>query len=87
MNEYNSPSKTPATQVTHRLELGENAFWVLIWTLAALTLATVLSVALYYGHKEDTLIASSTDPIATACALGTRSTVSNQCTALLARGK
>lgn len=74
-------------ELKQKLELGENAFWAVIWTLVAVASITLIYICLSFSNKEDTLIASSTDPIATACALGTRSTVSNQCTALLARGK
>ena len=71
----------------NKLELGENAFWAIVWLLVAIGICTLITICLYFNSKENTLIATSTDPIATACALGTRATVSNQCTALLARGK
>ena len=90
MNEYNSPSPSKASltsKVSLQLEVGENAFWIIVWTLAALTVSTIVGLCLYYGNKEDQMVATSADPMATACALGTRSQVSNQCMAYLARGK
>lgn len=74
-------------ELKQQVELGDNAFWAVIWTLASIAGIGLLYICLSFSNKEDTLIASSADPIATACALGTRSTVSNQCTAFLARGK
>jgi hypothetical protein len=75
------------TQVKHTLELGENAFWVTIWMMAAMAIVCLITTCLYFGNKQDKLIAASSDPIATACAFGSHSTLNNQCTALLARGK
>ena len=79
--------QTFPTKVKHTLELGENAFWATVWTLVAITLTAIFYLALSFGSKSDAMVAASVDPVATACALGTHSTVSNQCTALLARGK
>lgn len=70
---------------THRLEIGENAFWIAIWTIVAAALLALVVILANRSLASDRLIASSPDPIAAACATGYNSTVSNQCLALLAR--
>lgn len=70
---------------TLSLEIGDNAFWIIVWMIVAaffLILAAILSTR---SLAADELIAKAADPVATACATGYNSTVSNQCMALLAR--
>ena len=68
---------------THHLELGENAFWIVLWTMAAIALNVLLAICLYWDNKNDELIAKSREPIETRCALASGSNVTQQCQALL----
>lgn len=69
---------------TLSLEIGENAFWIVVWTIVAISLVALAIVFTNRSLATDQLIAKSADPIATACATGS-TTLSNQCMALLAR--
>lgn len=70
---------------THQLEIGENAFWVVVWLiLAASILALTFMIANYNANKEE-LIVKSADPIASACATGLSGSTTNQCQALMIR--
>lgn len=80
MAEVNIP-----VRVKHQLELGENAFWAFIWTMVGIVLLALVSILTSHSIESDRLIAQSADPVATACATGLGSTVTNQCTVLLAR--
>jgi hypothetical protein len=70
---------------THHLELGENAFWLSIWTMIAIALITLTFILAKRSLASDELIAKSSDPVALACATGYNTSVSNQCMAFLAR--
>lgn len=70
---------------TLSLEIGENAFWIIVWAIVALTLIGFTSILAKRSLAGDELVAKSADPVATACATGLGSTVSNQCLAFLAR--
>lgn len=72
-------------KVTHTLELGENAFWMALWTMVAVAVVTLALVLTNRATESDRIIAASADPVATACATGLGSTNTNQCTVLLAR--
>lgn len=81
-------SQNPNQQIVshqHRLEVGENAFWLMLWTVVAIALVALVYLLASYNAKIDAAIIASQDPVAAACATGTHSTVSNQCAALLAR--
>lgn len=69
----------------HRLEIGDNAFWLSIWTVVAISLIALVFVLAKRSLAGDELVAKSLDPVAYACAIGTNSHPSNQCMALLAR--
>lgn len=70
---------------TLSLEIGDNAFWIIVWTIVAAFVLMFTSILASRSLAADELVAKSADPIATACATGYNSTVSNQCLALLAR--
>jgi hypothetical protein len=56
-----------------------------VWTIVAAFVLMFTSILASRSLAADELVAKSADPIATACATGYNSTVSNQCLALLAR--
>lgn len=70
---------------TLSLEIGDNAFWISLWAIGAIFLLLLTLMLTNRSLASDELIAKSADPVATACATGYNSTVSNQCMALLAR--
>ena len=73
------------TTITHHWEIGENAFWLALWTMIAIALTIFLCSALKYSHDIDNAVVASSDPIASACAVsGERATV--KCMSVLARG-
>lgn len=70
---------------TLSLEIGENAFWIIVWTIVATFVLILVAILTSRSLATDELVAKSADPIATACATGYNSTVNNQCLAFLAR--
>ena len=77
--------QTKPIKVNHTLEVGENAFWIIIWTIVAAFFLILAAILTTRSLAVDELVSKSADPVATACATGYNSTVSNQCMALLAR--
>lgn len=78
--------ETPVkVQHVHHLEIGDNAFWLSVWTIIAISLITLTVILAKRSMAGDELIAKSADPVATACATGFSTSVNNQCMALLAR--
>lgn len=69
----------------HHLEIGDEAFWLGIWTLLSVALIALVIVLTQRSLASDELIAKSADPVATACAISFSASVNNQCMALLAR--
>lgn len=80
-----NPSVPVKVTHTHHLELGENAFWLSIWTIVAAFLIASVVILANRSLAGDELLAKSSDPVALACAAGLNSSVSNQCMVLLAR--
>lgn len=70
---------------THHLELGENAFWLSIWTIVAVFLTASIFILAKRSLAGDELLAKSSDPVALACATGLGSSPTSQCLALLVR--
>ena len=68
---------------TYRLELGENAFWLAVWTMVASAALAFFAILFHYSHRTDELIARSRDPIETRCALGVSQSLTQQCQALI----
>jgi hypothetical protein len=80
------PNQQPVKHIhRHQLELGENAFWFLIWSLAAASLLGLVWIANFWNNRTDELIARTPDPIETRCAISGGSTVTQQCMALLTK--
>lgn len=77
--------QTKPIKVNHTLEVGENAFWIIIWTIVAAFFLILAAILTTRSLAVDELVSKSADPVATACATGYNSSVSNQCMALLAR--
>lgn len=71
------------TRHTHHLELGDNAYWLCLWTMVGVAALVLVGMLVWHDLREDELIAKSRDPIETRCALGLSSTVSQQCQVLL----
>lgn len=67
------------------IEFCENSFWMFIWTLVAFAALALAYILCRHSLESDRLIANSADPVATACATGLGSHITNQCTVLLAR--
>jgi len=76
--------KTDVT-VTHRLEISENAFWLVLWSIVATGIVVLVAILGSNSLESDRILAKSSDPVATACATGLGSHITNQCTVLLAR--
>lgn len=49
--------------------MDENKFWIIIWTILAIALISLLIVAVSYNSHKNTLIAESSNPLVVACAL------------------
>ena len=79
-------STTTQTTVTNQWELGEYAYWYLLWTTIIVAATIFLMRCVQNSHELDKAVIQSSDPIAAACATGVRREVSNQCLALMARG-
>lgn len=78
-------NNTTQVKVVHRLEVGENAFWLMLWTVMAIAVVTLILFAIQRANERDKAIIASPDPVAAACATGSSGQTSNQCMALLAR--
>lgn len=77
------PTTTIKHERVHRLEIGENAFWLILWVIAGVTLCATLAIALHFSAINDELIAKSRDPIETRCALTGNASLSQQCQVLM----
>ena len=81
-----SDSHTPNRPKIIHLEIGDNAFWLMLWTMVAIALGIFLCTALKNSHEIDKAIVASPDPIVSACAIaGERTAV--KCMAVLARAE
>lgn len=66
----------------------ESKFWLVLWGLAAVVLATLIVATTVYNIRKNALIASSPTPLELACALdGDHNTLRQNCTILLTRGR
>lgn len=83
MTDANKPSQKVSH--VHRLEIGDNAFWLATWIIIAFTIVKIVVAFVQASVNEDELVAKSPNPVATKCALASRTTVSQQCMALLAQ--
>ncbi len=82
MHEFNNtPQKVDHV---HRLEIGDNVFWLALWAVIATAIVLAISIAMQINLKETEVIAKSPDPIGTRCAMETGISVSQPCMILLA---
>lgn len=71
--------------VYRKLELGENAFWLLTWALVTVGVLTLIGMIVAYHSLVADRVAKSRDPVETACALGERASMA--CITWLASGQ
>lgn len=66
----------------------ENKFWLLVWSLVAAVVATLIIATSVYNIRKNNLIAASPTPLELACAIdGEHSTLKQNCMILLTRGR
>ena len=69
------------------VDIGENRFWLyFVIAIGASVIGLTACIASYYGYVANR-IASSSDPIATACAIQSDMRHSSACTAFMVRAK
>lgn len=67
-------------------KMEDNNFWLRCWTLVACAVVAIIGFLVAGVATENLIIAQSTDPIATACALASPREFSQQCHVVLQRG-
>lgn len=74
--------QTIPVRVKHTLGLGENAFWLAIWTMAACALLGLIGILAWHDLREDEILAKTPAPLELACATSNTSRVHPACMAL-----
>ena len=72
---------------TYRLELGDNAFWLLIWTMVACAFLALIGIIGHFNLKADELLAKTPAPLELACATSTSTRVHPACMAIAKDGE
>lgn len=67
---------------THHLEIGDNAFWFLIWTMGACAFLALIALVSHHNLKENELLAKTPTPLELACATSRPERVHPACMAL-----
>lgn len=67
---------------THHLELGDNAFWLCIWTMGAATFLAMIYILAWHAQRQDEILAKTPAPLELACATSAPSRTHPACLAL-----
>lgn len=74
-------------RVKHTLELGDNAFWLLIWTMVACAFLGLVALLSHHNLKSDEILAKTPTPLELACATSDSHRVHPACMVLAKAGE